>query len=154
MSTRRRCPQSVPFSSAANLREILRPAGRDQGWPNDETMEAIHGAEGNLIDASVRVASGRVAAGNRTNGCHSVWYTQRMTVQLAIRLPDDLICRLDSLIPEKHTTRSEAVRRAIELYLYRLACEHDAQLYERLPLTDSELALSDDPESWTKTPPW
>jgi metal-responsive CopG/Arc/MetJ family transcriptional regulator len=77
-----------------------------------------------------------------------------MTVQLAIRLPDDLICRLDALIPEKHTTRSEAIRRAIELYLYRLACEHDAQQYERLPLTDPELALSDDPESWTETPPW
>lgn len=77
-----------------------------------------------------------------------------MTTQLAIRLPDDLICRLDAVIPEKHATRSEAIRRAIELYLYRLDCEHDAQQYERLPLTDSELALADAPESWSGTPPW
>jgi Arc/MetJ-type ribon-helix-helix transcriptional regulator len=77
-----------------------------------------------------------------------------MTTLLAIRIPDDLICRLDALVPGKHSTRSEAIRRAIELYLYRLANEHDAQLYERLPLTDFELALSDDPVSWSDTPPW
>lgn len=76
------------------------------------------------------------------------------TTQLAIRLPEDVICRLDALIPEKHATRSEAIRRAIELYLYRLAWEHDAQQYERQPLTDSELALAEDPESWSDTPPW
>lgn len=77
-----------------------------------------------------------------------------MTTQLAIRLPADLIARLDTLIPVKHATRSEAIRRALELYLYRLAWEHDAQQYERLPLTDSELALTDDAESWNETPPW
>ena len=77
-----------------------------------------------------------------------------MTTQLAIRLPNDLIFRLDALIPEKHATRSEAIRRAIELYLYRLAWEHDAQAYERLPLADSELVLADDPESWSETPRW
>jgi metal-responsive CopG/Arc/MetJ family transcriptional regulator len=76
------------------------------------------------------------------------------TTQLAIRLPDDLVCRLDAVIPEQHATRSEAIRRAIELYLYRLASEHDAHQYERLPLTDSELALTDDPESWSDTPQW
>jgi metal-responsive CopG/Arc/MetJ family transcriptional regulator len=77
-----------------------------------------------------------------------------MTTQLAIRLPDDLICRLDALIPEKHATRSEAIRRAIELYVYRLAWEQDAEQYERLPLTDSELALADDPGSWSEAPRW
>jgi len=76
-----------------------------------------------------------------------------MTAQLAVRLPDDLVRRLDALTPEKHTTRSEAIRRAIELYLYRLDCEHDAEQYRRLPLTDSELALADDP-GWSDTPPW
>jgi metal-responsive CopG/Arc/MetJ family transcriptional regulator len=77
-----------------------------------------------------------------------------MTTQLAVRLPDELIHRLDELVPETHASRSEAVRRAIELYLYRLAWEHDAQQYERLPLTEAELALADDPDAWGGTPPW
>ena len=49
-----------------------------------------------------------------------------MRVQVAVRLPDDLIERLDSLVPATHPSRSDAVRRAIELYLYALACEQDA----------------------------
>jgi hypothetical protein len=57
-------------------------------------------------------------------------------------------------VPSTHQTRSEAVRRAIELYLYRLACEHDARQYERLPLTDAELSLADDPDAWNSTPAW
>jgi len=77
-----------------------------------------------------------------------------MTTQLAVRLPEDLIARLDALIPEKHSSRSEAIRRAIELYLFRVAWEHDAQQYERVPLTESELALADDPEAWSDTPRW
>jgi hypothetical protein len=51
-----------------------------------------------------------------------------------------------------HPSRSEAVRRAIELYLYRLACEQDARQYERLPLADAELSLADDPDAWSDTP--
>lgn len=77
-----------------------------------------------------------------------------MTTQLAVRLPEDLIRKLDELVPDTHATRSDAVRRAIELYLFRLASEHDAEVYERLPLTDEELALSDDPETWGTAPPW
>ena len=49
-----------------------------------------------------------------------------MTIQVAVRLPDDLLDRLDSLVPATHPSRSDAVRRAIELYLYALACEQDA----------------------------
>jgi Arc/MetJ-type ribon-helix-helix transcriptional regulator len=77
-----------------------------------------------------------------------------MTTQVAVRLPDELVRRLDALVPAAHPSRSDAVRRAIELYLYRLACEHDARQYERLPLTDAELALADDPDAWSDTPPW
>jgi predicted transcriptional regulator len=77
-----------------------------------------------------------------------------MTTQLAVRLPDELVRKLDELVPAAHPTRSEAVRRAIELYLYRLACERDARVYERLPLTDAELSLADDPAAWRDTPPW
>ena len=77
-----------------------------------------------------------------------------MTTQLAVRLPDELIDRLDALVPDTHPSRSEAVRRAIELYLYRLACERDARRYEELPLTESELSLADDPDAWRSAPPW
>ncbi|MGH9245671.1 MAG: ribbon-helix-helix domain-containing protein [Acidimicrobiales bacterium] len=77
-----------------------------------------------------------------------------MTAQLAVRLPEELIERLDELVPETHESRSEAVRRAIELYLYRLACEHDARQYDRMPLTDAELALADDTDGWSHTPTW
>jgi Arc/MetJ-type ribon-helix-helix transcriptional regulator len=77
-----------------------------------------------------------------------------MTTQVAVRLPQELISQLDSLVPTTHPSRSEAVRRAIELYLYWLACEHDARQYERLPLTDAELSLADGPDAWSGTPAW
>ncbi|MFV2061953.1 MAG: ribbon-helix-helix domain-containing protein [Chloroflexota bacterium] len=65
-----------------------------------------------------------------------------MTTQVAVRLPEELISRLDALVPGTHPSRSEAVRRSIELYLYRLACEQDVARYKREPLTDRELALT------------
>jgi Arc/MetJ-type ribon-helix-helix transcriptional regulator len=77
-----------------------------------------------------------------------------MTTQIAVRLPDDLVAQLDELVPSVHDTRSDAVRRSIELYLYRLACEHDAARYEREPMSDAELALADDAEAWSGTPSW
>ncbi|MGH9025694.1 MAG: ribbon-helix-helix domain-containing protein [Acidimicrobiia bacterium] len=69
-------------------------------------------------------------------------------------MPDELLRRIDELVPSTYPSRSEAIRRAIEVYLYDLACERDAQQYERLPLTDAELALADDPEAWSTTPAW
>ena len=81
-------------------------------------------------------------------------YTDRMTTQIAVRLPEDLVGQLDALVPGLHESRSDAVRRSIELYLYRLACEQDADRYDREPLSDDELALADDPESWSGTPSW
>ena len=77
-----------------------------------------------------------------------------MTAQVAVRLPEDLVDRLDALIPGTHVSRSEAVRRAIELYLYRVAAERDAELYAATPMTDAELALADDPDGWSTTDPW
>ena len=77
-----------------------------------------------------------------------------MTIKVGLSLPEGLVRRLDALIPETHATRSEAVGRAVELYLYRLACEHDAQVYERMPLTDAELTLADDAAVWSTAPPW
>jgi Arc/MetJ-type ribon-helix-helix transcriptional regulator len=77
-----------------------------------------------------------------------------MTSQIAIRIPTELVARLDALVPGVHATRSEAVRRSIETYLYRLACEADAARYDANPLSDDELALVDDPEAWSGTPAW
>jgi hypothetical protein len=77
-----------------------------------------------------------------------------MVAHLTIFLPDVLLRQLDALVPALHTTRSEAVTRAVELYLYRLACERDANIYERFPLTDDEMAFAADPEVWSTAPPW
>ena len=77
-----------------------------------------------------------------------------MTVQIAVRLPEELIAQLDSLVPGAHESRSQAVRRAIEVYLALLANERDAAIYERLPLTDEELAFADSAEAWAGTPAW
>ena len=74
--------------------------------------------------------------------------------QVAVRLPDELIRAIDDAAGRLHSTRSELIRRALELYVYRLASEHDAAVYNRLPLTDVELALADDSEGWTATPEW
>lgn len=77
-----------------------------------------------------------------------------MRAQIAVRLPEELVARLDELVPGTHGSRSQAVRRAIEVYLAWLANERDAAVYERLQLSDAELALADDPESWAEAPPW
>jgi|GEM_PF-5916037 len=37
------------------------------------------------------------------------------TTQIAVRLPSDLVDRLDHLVPAPHGSRSEAIRRAVEL---------------------------------------
>ena len=76
------------------------------------------------------------------------------TTQVAVRLPEDQLERIDRLVGVLHPSRSDVIRRAVDLYLYRLACEHDARAYERNPLSDAELALADDPDQWKGTPSW
>jgi predicted DNA-binding protein len=75
-------------------------------------------------------------------------------MSIRIRLPAEIVRQLDALVPSTHASRSQAMRRAIEVYLYRLACERDAREYERLPLTDGEMAFADDPKGWSATPTW
>lgn len=77
-----------------------------------------------------------------------------MTTQIAVRLPDQVLESLDRLVPEMHASRSEAIRRAIELYIYQAMSERDASIYEANPLSDAELALSDSTDSWVSTPQW
>ena len=74
--------------------------------------------------------------------------------RIDISLPDKLIRTIDDAAGRLHSTRSELIRRALELYLSRLASEHDAAVYDQLPLTDMELAFAHDPEGWSATPPW
>ncbi len=76
------------------------------------------------------------------------------TTQVAVRLPTEQIQRIDGLVGTSHESRSDVIRRALDLYLYRLECESDARTYEAMPLTEPELALADDLESWQATPAW
>ena len=77
-----------------------------------------------------------------------------MPERVVVRLPIEVVDQLDSLVPTIHASRSDAVRHAIELYLYRLSCEHDARRYEEIPLTDAELLLATSPDSWISAPAW
>jgi Arc/MetJ-type ribon-helix-helix transcriptional regulator len=77
-----------------------------------------------------------------------------MTTQVAVRLPEAHVKAIDDLVKRGHGSRSDVIRRALEIYLYRLACERDVQRYEELPLTEQELALADDERGWEATPAW
>lgn len=77
-----------------------------------------------------------------------------MTTQLAIRLSDEQLGEIDRLVPLLHETRSAVVRRAIDMYLYRLACERDAAIYDALPLSDAELSTASDLRNWDAAPKW
>ena len=81
-------------------------------------------------------------------------YTDCMTTPVTLRVPDDLLAELDALVPSVHPSRSEALRRALELYLYRVACERDAERYSAVPLTDTDVAVGDDLRDWAATPSW
>lgn len=61
--------------------------------------------------------------------------------QVTIRLADGLVSELDVVAGEIRSTRSGVIRRAVEHYLYGLACERDVELLDQLPLTVGESAL-------------
>ncbi len=77
-----------------------------------------------------------------------------MTSRVTVRLPAELVRQLDVLVPSTHASRSDAVRRSIELCLYRRACGQDAARYADAPMADDEMTLADDPEAWSGTPAW
>lgn len=58
---------------------------------------------------------------------------------LSFRADDALAARLDRVARETGSSRSELLNRALRELLYRLACERDAEIYEREPLTADEL---------------
>lgn len=67
-------------------------------------------------------------------------YTSLMT-QVTVRLADALVSELDVVAGEIRSTRSGVIRRAVEHYLYGLACERDVSLLDQVPLTASEASL-------------
>lgn len=74
--------------------------------------------------------------------------------QIAVRLPDDVLSVLDAVAESTQMSRAEIVRRALLRYVARLQAEHDAAIYERMPLTDEEIAFSADPRNWEGLGPW
>ena len=77
-----------------------------------------------------------------------------MTRRIAVRLSDGLVSRIDALVPTVHESRWDAIRHSVELYLFRLASEQDAERYARVPLVEAELDPVDDPDGWSGTPAW
>ena len=75
------------------------------------------------------------------------------TTQVAIRLPEAQVARIDELVGTVHDSRSDVIRRALDLYLYRLECERDAKRYEEASLSDRELAFADD-DALADAPEW
>lgn len=55
-----------------------------------------------------------------------------MTVQIAVRLPDELVAYVDMLVSEGAGSRAAVVTRALALYQQQLTAERDAQILEAL----------------------
>ena len=53
-----------------------------------------------------------------------------MTTQIAVRLPDDLVAYVDSLVSEGAGSRAAVVVRALSNYQQQLAGERDARILE------------------------
>jgi Arc/MetJ-type ribon-helix-helix transcriptional regulator len=76
------------------------------------------------------------------------------TTQVAVRLANSQVERVDRLVGTIHGSRSDVIRRALDLYLYRLDCERDARRYDESPLSDQELGFADDPKALASMPEW
>jgi Arc/MetJ-type ribon-helix-helix transcriptional regulator len=53
-----------------------------------------------------------------------------MTLQIAVRLPDDLVAYVDELVGEGAGSRAAVVTRALVAYRQRLTAERDARILE------------------------
>lgn len=57
------------------------------------------------------------------------WYALAMTVQIAIRLPDDMVAFLDKSVAAGNApSRAALVARAVEREMRRQVAEHDAAI--------------------------
>ncbi len=53
-----------------------------------------------------------------------------MTTQIAVRLPDDLVAYVDTLVSQGAGSRATVVTRALNLYQQQLSGERDARILE------------------------
>lgn len=53
-----------------------------------------------------------------------------MSTQIAVRLPDDLVAYVDSLVRDRGGSRAAVVTRALRLYQLQLSGERDARILE------------------------
>jgi len=60
---------------------------------------------------------------------------------VSFRADDATIAALEAEAERAGASKSELLLRAVREFLYRLACERDADLYGRAPLTESETEL-------------
>jgi Arc/MetJ-type ribon-helix-helix transcriptional regulator len=75
---------------------------------------------------------------------NTLGYTVGMTIQIAVKLPDDVVARVDQLVSEGlFASRSAAVRRGLEAILSASASQAIDRAYEagygKFPETDREL---------------
>ena len=62
--------------------------------------------------------------------CIPKWYRFGMSVQIAVRLPDELVDYVDALVREGAASRAAVVTRALRLYQLQLRGEEDARILE------------------------
>ena len=53
-----------------------------------------------------------------------------MTIQIAVRLPDDIVSHVDQLVREGAPSRASVVGEALKVYFLRLDAERDARILE------------------------
>lgn len=75
---------------------------------------------------------------------NALWYANGMTTQIAVKLPDEVVARVDQLVSEGlFASRSAAVRRGLEALLSASASQAIDRAYEvgygKFPETDREL---------------
>ncbi|HSV38230.1 MAG TPA: ribbon-helix-helix protein, CopG family [Nocardioidaceae bacterium] len=52
-----------------------------------------------------------------------------MSIQIAVRLPDDVVQHLDELVRAGAGSRAAVIETALERHFQRLLAEHDAKIY-------------------------
>lgn len=74
-----------------------------------------------------------------TVGCIPLWYRFGMSIQIAVRLPDDLVAFIDDLVTRGDaTSRAAVVSRALERERRRRVAERDAAI---LAIADTDTDL-------------
>lgn len=66
-----------------------------------------------------------------------------MTTQIAVRLPDELVSYVDTLVDQGARSRAQVVERALRLYAQQLQGEADARILEEFGDYDDFAGLID-----------